>query len=87
MAGEEVPPTRELEVSLREDALRRALAELPEEEREVISLRYGIEAEPETVREVARRLGVKEKRVREIEAKALERLAVHREIEALAEAA
>jgi RNA polymerase primary sigma factor len=89
VAGEEVPPTRELEVSLREDALRRAVAELPEQEREVISLRYGIgEApEPKTVREVARRLSLREKRVREIEAEALERLAVHREVEALAEAA
>jgi RNA polymerase primary sigma factor len=87
VAGEDVPPTRELEVSLRDDALRRALAELPEEEREAIFLRYGIDEEPMTVREVSRRLGVKEKRVREIEAKALERLAVHREIEAFAEAA
>jgi DNA-directed RNA polymerase sigma subunit (sigma70/sigma32) len=53
----------------------------------VISLRYGIGDVPKSVRDVARRLGLMEKRVREIEANALERLAVHREIEALAEAA
>ena len=52
--GEEVSPTRELEVSLREDVLRRAVAELPEEEREVVFLRYGLDEEPKTVREVAR---------------------------------
>jgi RNA polymerase primary sigma factor len=85
--GDELLPSQELEVSLREDVLRRALAELPEQEREVISLRYGIDEEPKTVREVARRLTLKEKRVREIEAEALERLAVHREIEALGQAA
>lgn len=88
MAGEEVPPTRELEVSLREDVLRRAVADLPEREREVISLRYGIDGEePQTVKEVARRLGLKEPLVREIESEALDRLAVRREIEALREAA
>jgi len=51
-------------VSLREDVLRRALAELPEQEREVISLRYGIDGEePKSVREIARRFGLKEARV------------------------
>ncbi|MGH3029364.1 MAG: sigma-70 family RNA polymerase sigma factor [Gaiellaceae bacterium] len=87
MPGEEIPPTQELEVSLREDVLRRAVAELPEQERDVISLRYSIDdEEPKTVREVARRLGLKEPRVREIESEALDRLAVRREIEALREA-
>jgi RNA polymerase primary sigma factor len=86
--GEDVPASRELEVSLREDALRRAVAELPEQERKVISLRYGIDDEkPKAVREIARRFGLKESRVREIEAEALERLAVRREIAALREAA
>jgi RNA polymerase primary sigma factor len=87
LSGKELSPAGELEVSLREDVLRRAVAELPEQEREVILLRYGIDEEPKTVREVARRLGVKQAEVRGIEAQALERLAVRREIEALREAA
>ena len=54
----------------------------------MISLRDGIDdEEPQTIREVARRFGLKEARVREIEAEALDRLAVHCEIEALREAA
>jgi DNA-directed RNA polymerase sigma subunit (sigma70/sigma32) len=53
----------------------------------VISLRYSIDdEEPKPVREVARRFGLKEARVREIESEA-DRLAVRREIEALREAA
>jgi len=58
-------------VSLREDVLRLALAELPEQERELISLRYGLDGEePKSVREVARRFGLKEARVRKIESEA-----------------
>jgi DNA-directed RNA polymerase sigma subunit (sigma70/sigma32) len=53
----------------------------------VISLRYGFDGDPLTVRQVARHLGSREADVQEIEAKALERLAVRREVEALREAA
>ena len=42
VASEEVPPTTELEVSLRDDLLRRAVAELPEKERgrDLFALRH-----------------------------------------------
>ena len=42
LGDERAGPDEEVEVALREDALRRALDGLPEEERKVVALRYGI---------------------------------------------
>jgi RNA polymerase primary sigma factor len=82
-------PTEEIHISLRSDALGRALAALPEDERRVIELRYGIDgdAEPVSLAEAGRRLGLSADRVRRLETDALERLALEREIAALAEEA
>jgi RNA polymerase primary sigma factor len=78
----------EVEVSLTEDTLHRALERLPEREQTVLSLRYGLGVEePLSLEEIGRRLGITRERVRQIEATALERLAVSREIEALRTAA
>ena len=78
----------EVEISLTEDTLHRALDNLPEREQTVLSLRYGLGfEEPQSLEEIGRRLGVTRERVRQIEATALERLAVSREIEALRTAA
>ena len=78
----------EVEVSLTEDTLHRALARLPEREQTVLNLRYGLgREEPQSLEEIGRRLGITRERVRQIEATALERLAVSREIEALRTAA
>ena len=76
-------------MSLEESALRRAVSELPDREREVIQLRYGLNGttEAHSLEEIGRRLGLTRERVRQIESQALERLAVNREIEALREAA
>src|SRR5438034_3540445 len=41
--GGEPPPEEELDVSLRQDALHRAVAELPERERDVLKLRFGLD--------------------------------------------
>ena len=81
-------PEDEVEVSLREETLRRTVDELPEQERNVIRVRYGIDGDdPQPLRETGRRLGLSPERVRQLEAKALQRLAARREVEALREAA
>jgi RNA polymerase primary sigma factor len=85
IAGEQVPPEEEVTVSLEQDVLRRAIAELPEREREVVKLRYGLngDRDPASLEAIGQRLGLTRERVRQIEANALEQLAVNREIEAL----
>ena len=81
-------PEDEVHISLREQALRHALNELPERERTVVALRYGIDGgEPTPLREIGRRLGITPERVRQIESKALGRLGRMRELDALRQAA
>jgi RNA polymerase primary sigma factor len=81
-------PEDEVHISLREQALRHALDELPERERTVVALRYGIDGgEPTPLREIGRRLGITPERVRQIESKALGRLGRMRELDALRQAA
>jgi len=78
----------EVQVSLDETMLHRALEDIPEREREVLRLRYGLSnEEPRSLEEIGRRLGLTRERVRQIESQALKRLAVSREIEALRSAA
>ena len=74
-----------MHVSLREEALRRAVEELPEREREVSRLRYGLDGddEPQSLEEIGRQLGLTRERVRQIESTALELLAMQREIDGL----
>jgi RNA polymerase primary sigma factor len=81
-------PEEEVEISLREDALRRALDRLPEREREVVKLRYGVGGdEPTPLSETGRRLGISQDAVRKLERRALSELAQSRELEALRPAA
>jgi RNA polymerase primary sigma factor len=81
-------PEDEVHVSLRTEALHSALHELPERERKVVELRYGIAgAEPTPLREIGRQLGITPERVRQIESRALGRLGRMRELAALREAA
>ena len=84
-ASEGSEPEEELTVSLEEDVLRRAVAQLPEREREVVKRRYGLngDRDPASLEAIGRELGLTRERVRQIEASALEQLAVNREIEAL----
>ena len=85
MVESDQPAPEELvDVSLRRDALHQAIAELPEREREVVRLRYGIDnGEPRTIDEVVRRLGISRDRVRRIEADALARLSRTREMRSM----
>ncbi|MEA2481679.1 MAG: polymerase primary sigma factor [Thermoleophilaceae bacterium] len=88
LPSEAPEPEEEVNVSLREEALRHALAQLPERERNVVKLRYGINGDdPTPLRETGRRLGLSPERVRQIEGQALKRLAMTRELEGLVEAA
>jgi RNA polymerase primary sigma factor len=82
-------PDEEVVVSLRETAVRRALASLPERERTVVTLRYGLDGEqaPVGVQEIGRRLGLRQNEVRTLERRALEHLSTVREIEALKDVA
>jgi RNA polymerase primary sigma factor len=88
LEGGTPPVHQEVEVSLSEELLRRTIDELPETERDVIRLRFGFEDDdPQPLRETGRRLGLSAERVRQIESRALKRLALRRELEALREVA
>src|SRR5207237_1734560 len=59
IASDELAPEEEVEISLMGDAVRSALHRLPEPEREVVKLRYGINGDdPTPLREAGRRLGI-----------------------------
>jgi RNA polymerase primary sigma factor len=88
LASDERGPEEEVDISLREDALRRALEQLPEREREVVKLRYGVGGDdPTPLSETGRRLGISQDTVRRLERKALAELAESRELDALRPAA
>jgi RNA polymerase sigma factor (sigma-70 family) len=63
------------------EALRAAVARLPEREREVITLRYGLDGDPVSLARVGAKLGVTRERVRQIESAALQRLSLERELQ------
>ena len=84
VAGDEPLPEEAVELNLRSEALRKALAALPQREREVVVMRYGLTgAEPQTLEEIGRRLGLTRERVRQIELESLRRLAGLREMESV----
>ncbi len=88
LASDGNAPDVEVELADRDDALRRALERLPEAERHVVMLRFGIDGdEPTPLREAGRRLGISSDAVRKLERKALAELAESRELEALRPAA
>jgi RNA polymerase primary sigma factor len=76
LLGDDGPGPEELAVlSLRREALQAALAELPDRERTVVYLRFGLTGgEPAPLREIGRRLGLTPERVRQIESAALHKL-------------
>jgi RNA polymerase primary sigma factor len=79
----------EVVLGLGEDALHRAVETLPERERQVIKMRYGIggEHDPMSLEQIGRQMGITRERVRQIETQALQRLAQQREVAALSPAA
>jgi RNA polymerase primary sigma factor len=88
IATEDPEPHEEVADTLRQEAVQRAIAELPEKERTVIHLRFGTGGEPpQTLTEIGRRLGLSSTRTREIEEQALRRLSHESSLAALREAA
>ena len=68
-------PDEAVEVTLRSEALQRAISRLSERERRVVELRYGLNGEqPRTLDEVGRMFEVTRERIRQIENHALRKL-------------
>jgi RNA polymerase primary sigma factor len=76
LASHEATPDEQVEIAARDAALHRALQRLPEAERSVVKLRFGIDGDdPTPLREAGRRLGISSDAVRKLERKALAELA------------
>ena len=81
-------PFDEASDSLRGRDLRRVLESLPERERQVIEMRFGLTGgEPRTLEEVGREFGVTRERIRQIESKTLRKLAHLPEAQSLRDSA
>jgi RNA polymerase primary sigma factor len=82
-------PDREIETNARGESIRRAVAELPDAERSVVALRYGLtgDEQPRSVEQVVRTLGLSRVEVRQLEHNALERLSHREELDALRDVA
>jgi RNA polymerase primary sigma factor len=87
VAGDDPLPDEVAESALRSQLLADALRSLPDRQRSVLVLRYGlgVRNEPKTLEEIGRRLGLTRERVRQIEGEALKRLATLHEMEAVAD--
>ena len=66
-----------------------AIEKLPDREKQVIKLRYGMDGDPDpkSLEQIGREMGITRERVRQIELQALQRLAGQREVAALSPAA
>jgi RNA polymerase primary sigma factor len=84
-ASDEKSPDEQVEVELTERALHHAVSELSDREQQILKLRYALDgnAEPKSLEEIGRILGITRERVRQLEAEALRRLAERREIAAM----
>ena len=83
---QELIPSAELELirSSFNDQIRALVAELDEKEREVIRMRFGLDGEePRTLQEIGETLGLSRERIRQIEAKAKEKLRRSRRAQSL----
>ena len=68
-------PSDVAEESLRGRAVRLGLAELPERERRILELRFGIDCEPRSLEAIGAELGLTRERIRQLESEALAKLA------------
>ncbi len=87
LGSDDPQPAEEVEVSLRQEVVRRAMSSLPDPQRTVLELRFGLAgATPRTIDEVVAQLGLSRNKVRRLEADGLARLGRAREIVSLHEA-
>ena len=88
IAGDGPSVEDEVVSTIEDTRLREAVEELPDVERDIITLRFGLaREEPHALRETGRRLGLSSERVRQLEDRALRRLAKDNAVAALREAA
>jgi RNA polymerase primary sigma factor len=78
-------PAEQTAVVLDRETLGHALSELPEDERAVLTLHYGMVAgsEPQPLEQVIRSLGMSRHQARRVEARGLARLAARADVQAL----
>jgi RNA polymerase primary sigma factor len=83
-AAESEQPLEVVARKMRHEELVRVLSELPERDRRVLELRFGLGGEqPRTLEEVGARFGVTRERIRQLESKTLARLKNDRAAQAL----
>jgi RNA polymerase primary sigma factor len=88
LASDRPEPTEEVESAERQELISGAVAQLPEGERNVIRLRFGLAgAEPLNLRQTGIELGIPLSKARELEAQGLSRLAMSTALEELRRAA
>jgi RNA polymerase primary sigma factor len=89
LPGREPAPDEEVELALTQEAVRAVVSELPDRERTVIQMRFGLngDRDPVSIREAARQLEMRPSELRRIEQSALEELSLRRELAALRAAA
>ncbi len=89
VADDAAGPGEEVFLKMREKLVHDTIAQLPETERRVLQMRYGINgtSEPQTLARIGREIGVSAERVRQIEERALQHLSLRRELQSLSEAA
>jgi RNA polymerase primary sigma factor len=89
LAADQASPDEEVEEAWMSDALERAVASLPEEERTIIDLRFGNnpEGKVHTLGQAGKVVGLSAERTRQIEERALRRLAQNPDLHELREAA
>jgi RNA polymerase primary sigma factor len=68
-------PAEEAVDSLRRLAVRNSLKKLPERERRVLELRFGLDGDPQPLETIGKELGISRERVRQLEGDAMEQLA------------
>jgi RNA polymerase primary sigma factor len=88
LASDRPEPTEEVESAERQELISGAVAQLPEGERNVIRLRFGLAGtEPLNLRQTGIELGIPLSKARELEAQGLSRLATSNALEELRRAA